>query len=84
MEQNQEGGERMSNYQLYNGDSIEILEQLPKVKAIITDPPYMINTKSDGNGKLNPWTDYCNGALWYTEWIRKAREHLLPDGCLWT
>ena len=74
----------MNNYQLYNGDSIEILEQLPKVKAIITDPPYMINTKSDGNGKLNPWTDYCNGAFWYTEWIRKAREHLLPDGCLWT
>ena len=41
-----ERSKNVSNYQLYNGDSIEILEQLPKVKAIITDPPYMITPRA--------------------------------------
>lgn len=74
----------MEKYTLYRGDCLEIIDDLPMVSAVVTDPPYMINTKSDGNGKLNPWSDYCNGAHWYTAWIRKVREHLKPDGCLWT
>lgn len=74
----------MDTLKLYHGDSLEILDVLPKVSAVITDPPYMINTKSDRNGKLNPWSDYCNGAHWYTAWLQKCREHLKPDGCLWT
>ena len=73
-----------STYKLYLGDCMEILDSLPQVSAVITDPPYMINTKSDGNKKLNPWSDYCNGAFWYTAWIQKVRDHLKPDGCLWT
>src|SRR5690606_2945218 len=44
---------------LYCGDCLDILPQLPKgcVDAVVTDPPYGINTKSDGNGKLDPWAD---------------------------
>lgn len=44
----------------------------------------MINTKSDGSGKINPWGDYINGAYWYTAWIAEARKKLAKDGCLWT
>ena len=74
----------MGVFQLYLGDCMECVDSLPVVDAIITDPPYMINTKSDGNKKLNPWTDYCNAAYWYAAWMKKAREHLKPSGCLWT
>lgn len=52
--------------------------------CINTDSPYSINTKSDGMGKLNPWADYCNAALWYTTWIGEARRVLRPHGALWT
>ena len=37
----------MSNYKLFNGDCLEIMQHLIskniKVDAIITDPPYIIN-----------------------------------------
>ena len=68
---------------IYNLDCMDFLEQITPVDAIITDPPYMINTKSDGTGKLNPWADYCNGAYWYAEWFKKAKRKLLPHGCMW-
>lgn len=78
--------QELKNAQIYNGDCLEVLKHLRGggVKAIVTDPPYMINTKSDGSGKINPWGDYINGAYWYTEWIREARKKLTDDGCLWT
>ncbi len=51
---------------------------------VLTDPPYMINTKSSGGGKINPWADYCNAAYWYAEWIRESRRILKSTGCLWS
>lgn len=63
---------------------MEILPSLPRVDAVITDPPYGINTKSDGSGKLSPWGDLCNSAYWYTAWITAARQRLKQSGCLWT
>jgi site-specific DNA-methyltransferase (adenine-specific) len=74
----------IGNATLYLGDSLEILPQLPKVDAIITDPPYGINTKSDGSGKLSPWGDLCNSAYWYAAWMTAARVKLRPTGALWT
>jgi len=75
----------IGNATLYHGDCLEILPTLPKVDAVITDPPYGINTKSDGSGKLSPWGDLCNSAYWYAEWIRLCRSRLqLTAGCLWT
>jgi DNA modification methylase len=76
--------ERIGNATLYLGDSMEILPTLSKVGAVITDPPYGINTKSDGSGKLSPWGDLCNAAYWYAAWIGAVRDRLTPDGCLWT
>lgn len=71
---------------LYCVDAIEMLRDLPSgsVDAVVTDPPYSINTKSDGDGKLNPWADLCNAALFYREWIGECRRVLRPSGCLWS
>ncbi len=72
---------------LYLGDCLEGLRQLvpaASVSACVTDPPYGINTKSDGMGKLNPWADICNSAFWYAEWFRVVASRLRPDGCMWT
>jgi site-specific DNA-methyltransferase (adenine-specific) len=74
----------IGNARLICGDCLEILPTLPKVDAVITDPPYGINTKSDGSGKLSPWGDLCNSALWYATWIRAARGKLQRTGSLWT
>lgn len=71
---------------LYHGDCLQVLPTLAagSVDAVVTDPPYGINTKSDGNGKLNPWADLCNAAFWYAEWFRQCRRVLGQGGSLWT
>ena len=68
---------------LYHGDCLEILPTLAdgSVDAVVTDPPYGINTKSDGMGKLNPWADLCNSSMWYAAWIRESRR---VAGALWS
>ena len=77
--------EQIGDATLYLGDCLEILPTLPKVDAVITDPPYGINTKSDGFGKLSPWGDLCNSAFWYAEWMRLCKSRLrATGGCLWT
>ncbi len=60
---------------LYCGDCLEVLPELEpgSVDAVVTDPPYGINTKSDGMGKLSPWADLCNAARFYSEWLAEAR-----------
>ena len=60
---------------LYQGDCLELLPLLPNgcVDTVVTDPPYGLNTKSDGTGKLNPWADLCNAALWYRAWLSECR-----------
>lgn len=69
---------------LYCGNSLELLELLQDgtYGLVLTDPPYMINTKSDGTGKIDPWGDYMNAAVFYANWIGKARQKLMADGAL--
>lgn len=69
---------------LYCGNSLELLDLLQDgaYGLVLTDPPYMINTKSDGKGKIDPWGDYMNAAVFYAEWIGKARQKLKDDGAL--
>lgn len=69
---------------IIHGDCREILPQLPKVDLVLTDPPYGINTKSDGMGKLNPWADLCNASLWYELWLNECRARLTDAGACWT
>lgn len=75
-----------SKITLLQGDCLELMQDIPdgSIDMILTDPPYMINTKSDGNGKINPWSDYCNASFWYAEWIRQSRRVLKNTGCLWS
>lgn len=69
---------------IYHGDCLDVIGQLPKVRLVVTDPPYGINTKSDGAGKINPWADLCNAAYWYAAWFRAVRGRLTQDGAMWT
>lgn len=47
---------------LYHGDCREILPTLPKVDAVVTDPPYGINHARDRNSEKDGWVDYpCSG-----------------------
>ena len=73
-------------YSIINGDALDWLRGCtPRtIDAVITDPPYGINTKSDGSGKLSPWADYCNAAYWYAEWLRLCRVAIKPTGFLWS
>ena len=71
---------------IYEGDCLEFMRGLPDgcVDAVVTDPPYGVNTKSAGNAKLNPWADLCNSAYWYAAWIAECRRVLRSSGSLWS
>jgi len=71
---------------LYCADALDVLASMDSrtTDSVVTDPPYGINTKSDGFGKLSPWADLCNSSLWYATWIREARRLLRPSGSLWS
>jgi DNA modification methylase len=57
---------------LYLGDCLEILPVLPKVDAVITDPPYGINHARDRNSQKDGWVDYPDNG-WDKE--RPSRAH---------
>jgi DNA modification methylase len=46
---------------LYLGDCRDILPTLPKVDAVVTDPPYGINAARDRNSEQWGWRDYGSG-----------------------
>lgn len=74
-------------YKLYQGDCLTFMDNdcnAGDFDIVVTDPPYSINTKSDGQGKLNPWGDRLNAALWYREWIGRCQKLMLGRGCLWS
>ena len=69
---------------IYNGDCLLILSDLPRVDLVVTDPPYGINTKSDGTRKINPWADISNAAHFYKHWLSLCSGRLRDAGALWT
>jgi DNA modification methylase len=50
--------EIIGNATLYLGDCLEVLPTLPKVDAVITDPPYGINAARDRHSQKDGWTDF--------------------------
>lgn len=60
---------------VHQADCLEAMRLLPDgcVDAVVTDPPYMVNSKSDGMGKLSPWADMCNASMWFAAWLSEAR-----------
>lgn len=50
--------EIIGNATLYLGDCMDILPTLPKVDAVITDPPYGINAARTRKSQKDGWVDY--------------------------
>ena len=70
---------------IYHGDARDLIVSMDRMfDLVVADPPYMINTKSDGRGKLEPWADLCNASLWYERWLSDCKRKLHPHGALWT
>jgi DNA modification methylase len=68
--------EVIGNATLYLGDCLEILPTLPKVDAVVTDPPYGINAARARNSRKDGWVDYgCDG--WDQERPSKAHFDLI-------
>jgi len=59
---------------LYLGDCRDILPTLPRVDAVITDPPYGINAARDRNSEQWGWKDYGNG-----EWDKSRPDRELIE-----
>lgn len=51
----------IGNATLYLGDCRDILPTLPKVDAVVTDPPYGINAARDRKSEQWGWKDYGDG-----------------------
>lgn len=71
---------------VHNSDCVTGLGDVDtaSVDVVVTDPPYGINTKSDGMGKLDPWADMVNAAIFYERWMREVRRVLKPTGVFWS
>ena len=75
----------IGNAELWLGDCREILPTLPKVDAVITDPPYLMGSAStrQGAGIRSRVGDWTNAAVWYEAWMRAAWECLSADASMW-
>lgn len=75
--------EHIGDATLYLGDCRDVLPTLGPVDAVITDPPYMFSTSS-ALGKLNPWADVSNAAVWFSDLMGRCRDRLpAQGGYLW-
>ena len=59
--------ERIGDATLYLGDCREILPTLPKVDAVITDPPYGIGRLMQGGKDTGHWNHLSGGNSWDME-----------------
>ena len=57
--------ETIGNATLYNADCLEVLPTLPKVDAVITDPPYGLGKKMQG-GTWGAKTEFKEMVVWDT------------------
>lgn len=83
------------NFELYNGDCLEVLDSLPEgsVDMIFADPPYFLSSGSFTcqagkmvSVKKGDW-DMSNGYeenfAFHVRWIEACRRVLRPGGTLW-
>ena len=66
---------------IYNGDCLEVMEELPKVDLVLTDPPYNISKENDNRdrSKLNSPSMRRSNPLKYDfgEWDNLDRKSFL-------
>jgi site-specific DNA-methyltransferase (adenine-specific)/modification methylase len=68
----------IGNATLYLGDCMDILPTLPKVDAVITDPPYGIDWKPRVNHQDQPWKDVIDFDI--RALLNVGRYHLIWGG----
>lgn len=82
---------QLDNFELYHGNSMDILPTIGNVNMAFADPPYFLS--NDGltihNGKIvsvnkGSW-DKFNGNIddFNYSWIKLVREVLVSDGTIW-
>lgn len=70
--------EQIGNATLYLGDCREILPLLPKVDAVVTDPPYGIGWKPRVNHQDQTWVDRIDFDI--REFLAVGTHHLIWGG----
>jgi DNA modification methylase len=78
--------EKIGDCTLYLSDCMDVMPELGRVDAVVTDPPYGINAARTRNSQKHGWKDYGGG-----EWDKSRPEpHVIksvvsaaPDVILW-
>ncbi len=70
---------------IYHGDCRELLAQMPSVRLVVTDPPYVFGIASTAQeGKAGGWGDLMNSAVWYESWLSEVKRLTAnAQGCAW-
>lgn len=76
--------ETIGDCQLYLGDCLEVLPEIPGADCVIADPPYFMTLSNDVNTKLNPWANLTNGAFFIKHWLELCLNKLPEDCAIWS
>ncbi len=72
----------MSNIKIIEGDSLEVLEQIPAdtIDLVVADPPYNLGKNYGNNHDLKGFEEYLHFSR---KWLRLAHEKLKPSGTIY-
>ena len=62
--------ETIGSCELYLGDCLDIIPEVGKINAVVTDPPYNMSTSQNGT-KHELWADAVNSSFWFAEVLKK-------------
>lgn len=71
----------IGDQQLYRGDCLQIMRQLPKssIDAVVTSPPYNLNVAYNSYNDKQPQADYLS---WMLRVAKRLRRLLKPEGSI--
>lgn len=72
----------MSNIKIIQGDSLEVLEQIPAnaIDLVVADPPYNLGKDYGNNHDLKGFEEYLHFSR---KWLKLAHEKLKPSGTIY-
>ena len=73
--------EQIGNCTLYCGDCLEVISEIEKVDAVLTDPPYTMKIKSSGTHS-SFWGDVMNASVFFTQ-ILLSCKNKIDNGLIW-